>query len=130
MSPLYQALLRHQKIITIGFADDTNLLAVSRTTGFCCRLLREAWTTVKAWARPRGVVFEPVKSVLLHFSRTHPVPTKTLTLDRDTVLTPRQSARFLGIWLDRKLLFSEHLRQIKRRLTTQSHALTRLTGRT
>ena len=61
---------------------------------------------------------------------SHAAPRKTLTLDRDTVLTPRQSARFLGIWLDRKLLFSEHLRQIKRRLATQSHARTRLTGKT
>ena len=49
------------------------------------------------WARPRGVVFEPAKSELLHFSRTHTAPKTTLTLDQTTVLTPRQSARFLGI---------------------------------
>ncbi|KJR80391.1 uncharacterized protein SPSK_05228 [Sporothrix schenckii 1099-18] len=129
-SSLYQALRRHHGIITIGFADDTNLLASGRTPGVCCHYLQDAWTTVKAWARPRGVIFEPAKSELLHFSRTHAAPTTTLTLDRDTVLKPRQSARFLGIWLDRKLLFSAHLRQIKRRLTTQSYALTRLTGKT
>ncbi|KJR89798.1 uncharacterized protein SPSK_06683 [Sporothrix schenckii 1099-18] len=109
-SSLYQALRRHYGIITIGFADDTNLLAIGRTPGVCCHYLQDAWTTVKAWARPRGVIFEPAKSELLHFSRTHAAPTTTLTFDRDTVLKPRQSARFLGIWLDRKLLFSAHLR--------------------
>jgi len=129
-SPLYQALRHHNGIITLGFADDTNLLASGRTTRSCCYRLQGAWTTVMEWARPRGVIFEPAKSELLHFSRTHTAPTATLTLDQATVLTPCQTARFLGIWLDRKLLFSEHLRQIKRRLTTQSYALTRLTGKT
>ena len=108
-TPLYQALRLHQGIITIGFADDTNLLAVSRTTGFCCRLLREAWATVTEWARPRGVVYGPEKSKLLHFSRTHVVLTKTFSLDENTVIAPLNAVRFFGIWLDRKLFFSEYL---------------------
>ena len=89
-----------------------------------------AWATVTEWARPRGVVYGPEKSKLLHFSRTHAVPTKTLSLDENTVIAPLNAVRFLGIWLDRKLLFSEHLQQVKTRLKTQSYALTRLTGKT
>lgn len=129
-TPLYHTLLNHQDIIAIGFADDTNLLATGRTTEACCYFLRDAWATVTAWARPRGVVFEPAKSELLHFSRAHKAPATTLALNRTTVLQPRQMARFLGIWLDRKLLFSEHLRRVKHRLTTQAYALTKLAGKT
>ena len=54
-------------------------------------------------------MYRPEKSKLLHFSRTHVVPTKTLSLDRDTAIAPLKVVRFLSIWLDRKLLFREHL---------------------
>ncbi len=80
-TPLYQALRRHHRIITLGFVDDTNLLASGCTTSFYCYLLREAWTTVTEWARLRGVIFEPAKSELLHFSRTYIAPTMMLLLD-------------------------------------------------
>ena len=39
---LYKALRRHRGIITIGFTDDINLLAVGRTISFYYRLLRKA----------------------------------------------------------------------------------------
>ena len=54
-------------------------------------------------------MYGPEKSKLLYFSRTYVVPTKTLSLDRDTVIAPFKVVRFLSIWLDRKLLFREYL---------------------
>jgi hypothetical protein len=37
-----------------------------------------------------------------------------------------QKARFLGVWLDRKLQWGGHLQEIKKKFATQKLALTRL----
>ncbi|EAQ86813.1 hypothetical protein CHGG_08066 [Chaetomium globosum CBS 148.51] len=43
---------------------------------------------------------------------------------------PKESARFLGVWLDRKLNWKAHLAAVERKLRTQSYALSRLTAST
>jgi hypothetical protein len=43
------------------------------------------------------------------------------------IITPVQEARFLGVWIDRKLKWKGHLTAIKRKFATQQFALTRLT---
>ena len=117
-------------VIAIGYADDTNLLAPGRDTARCCESLLAAWEICLQWATRRGMIFSPSKSELLHFVRSHKPPTITLRLDADTLLEPVESARFLGIWLDRKLLFYAHTDQVLRKLKTQRYALTRLTAKT
>ena len=81
--------------------------------------------------------FEPLKSELIHFKRRGNC-SKTLALNqpRSTTyyepagppfqLAPVESARFLGVWLDKRLNFSAHAAAIKAKMTTQTHALTRL----
>lgn len=76
------------------------------------------------------MTFSPAKSELLHFSRKKAAPTETVVLDEATTLQPRPHARFLGIWLDRKLLFGEHTKAVLAKLKKQSYALTRLTAKT
>ena len=48
----------------------------------------------------------------------------------DAEVTPQVVARFLGVWLDRKLRWSAHLGQIWKKLATQQFALTRLAAST
>ena len=81
--------------------------------------------------------FEPSKSELIHFKRRGNC-SKTLALNqpRSTIyygpagppfqLAPVENARFLGVWLDKRLNFSAHAAAIKAKMTTQTHALTRL----
>jgi hypothetical protein len=46
--------------------------------------------------------FAPEKSKLLHFTRSCIAPTTPIHLD-DQLIKPVQEARFLGVWIDRKL---------------------------
>ena len=77
------------------------------------------------WARTRGMEFAPQKSELLHFTRRHAAITKGVCLVGRTI-APVESARFLGVWLDRKLRWGRHLKEIRKKHTTQQFALTRL----
>src|SRR6201996_5113534 len=73
--------------------------------------------------------FAPQKSELMHFSRArtaHPYPVQLGAAK----VAPVESARFLGVWLDRKLRWRRHLRQIHQKLKTQQFALTKIAGST
>ena len=74
------------------------------------------------------MVFKSAKSVLMHFGRG-PSDSTPVTLGEDTIL-PVADSRFLGIWIDRRLSFAAHRRAIRKKLSTQMHALTRLAAST
>ncbi|EAQ82940.1 hypothetical protein CHGG_10758 [Chaetomium globosum CBS 148.51] len=115
--------------IVVGFADDTNILAVAETTEGTCGILAEAWGHCAGWAAERGMEFEPAKSELIHFSRARAPIEKTLTIG-GVELKPVEDARFLGVWLDRKLRYRAHLAAVRKKMKTQTCALTRLAAKT
>ena len=75
------------------------------------------------------MVFEPSKSELIHFTKAHHTPTREVYLG-PIPIKPVDSARFLGIWIDRKLSWKAYLRKTKEKFVTQSFALTRVAGYT
>jgi hypothetical protein len=129
MTPLYEALERSAGISVIGFSDDTNLLAFSRSPYDSCRRLERAWQVCEEWAHTYGMQFAPAKSELIHFVRSRSPP-KDCVLLGNTVKEPVVHTRFLGVWLDRKLRWKAHLREIQQKLDTQRLALTRLNAST
>jgi hypothetical protein len=122
---LYTQLQDHAGHIAVGFADDLNLLAFGKDTQATRRHLEAAWQTCRQWARTRGMEFAPEKSELVHLTRARAAPTTPVHLDQQ-IITPVQEARFLGVWIDRKLKWKGHLTAIKRKFATQQFALTRL----
>ena len=73
--------------------------------------------------------FEPAKSELMHFTRTRAAAQDTL-LTGGVTLRPVQEARFLGVWLHRKLLWGSHLRELRKKLSLQKSALTGIAAST
>ena len=129
IATLYEALADCHGIVVVGFADDTNLMAFSRDVQANCRRLEAAWKVCEHWAKSRGMEFAPQKSELMHFTRAHrPLPNKVRL--GGTEVTPVESARFLGVWLDRKLRWRRHLAKVKTKLETQIFALTKLAAST
>lgn len=135
IATLYEALeAQHPHLLIVGFADDTNLMAFGQTAKACCMQLQDAWATCTSWAKSRGMQFAPEKSELMHFSRERRNPTASLRLgtkddsEKSLLIKPVETARFLGVWLDRKLRWGPHLQQIRRKLSTQVLALTKITG--
>jgi hypothetical protein len=124
ISTLYEELERDGLII-VGFSDDTNLLVASRDAPENCQRLRRAYETCEKWAIRHGMVFEPGKSELTHFTREHAAVQLRVRL-ADTEVAPKESTRFLGVWLDRKLRWRSHLKKLQAKLATQTLALTRL----
>ena len=128
-APLYDRLRPLRGQLAIGFADDTNILAFGRGRPSCVRVLEEAYRIAAQWAEDRGAAFEPAKSELIHFKRRGPPDATPVQLGPHRV-APQNSARFLGVWLDRRLSFAAHIHAVRGKLETQMNALTRLAAST
>lgn len=89
--------------------------------------LENAWVTCEEWAKLHGMEFAPENSELMHFTRKHEAESQTVRLGY-AVAAPVASARFLGVWFDRKLLWTAHTNQVKTKIATQKLALTKLTS--
>jgi hypothetical protein len=107
--------LAHPQLLLVGFADDTNLIAIGETFEANKSLLENAWETCTGWAKKRGMVFAPEKSELLHFSRAHAERTLPLRLG-DLVVRPTKEARFLGVWLNNKLSWKAYIEKVKAKI--------------
>ena len=129
MAPLYDKLRAIRGVATIGFADDTNLLACGSDTAQCVTALEEAWKVCDSWTKERSMTFEPAKSSLVHFTRARSPRLEPISLGSIQV-SPQEDARFLGIILDRKLSFRAHRAHITNRLRTQKFALSCIAAKT
>ena len=72
-------------IVTIGFADNLNLLAVSKDTQETRGHLERAWQTCLQWAQTRGMEFAPKKSKLLHLTRARVAPRTVVRLGQQEI---------------------------------------------
>jgi hypothetical protein len=84
--------------------------------------LEEGWVTCETWVIERAIAFKPAKSPLPHFCRARAGRSETVRLSSD-VVTLQESARFLGVILDRKLQFATYKKHVFNRPCTQKFAL-------
>jgi hypothetical protein len=141
IASLYEALkTAHPLVSIVGFADDTNLLAFRKTPEATTQQLEKAWKTCLQWASTRGMAFAPQKCELIHFNKgrkqwknpvalAHPGASGTNNSGYSVVKLV-ESARFLGVWLDRKLSWKAHQQAVERKLKTQDFALSRIAAKT
>ena len=129
IASLYTRLKEKHGILVVGFSDDTNILSVGRDTAATVRQLEGAWKECEDWAKENGMAFQPEKSELMHFTKGRAADVTPLRLG-PAVITPVSSARFLGIWLNRKLNWKPQLKKLEQKLERQCRALTGIAAST
>ena len=137
IASLYETLkAKHPHLSLVGFADDTNILAFSKSAALNVTQLQNAWHTCLQWAETRGMTFGPKKSELIHFNKGRKQWSNIVKLSTlnpggsETIIKPKEACKFLGIWLDRKLSWDEHLKAVVKKLKTQDFALSRIAAKT
>jgi hypothetical protein len=97
IATLYENLqTAHPQLIIIGFANDTNLLAINGTFEANKDLLEAAWKTCEKWFQKIGMEFAPEKNELLHFSSAKAACELFLRLET-IIIQPITDAKFLKI---------------------------------
>jgi hypothetical protein len=123
---LYENLqIAHSQLIIIGFANNTNLLAVSGIFEANKDLLKAAWKTCERWFQKTGMEFASEKNKLLHFNNAKTACELFLRL-KTVIIQPITNAKFLKVWLNNKLFWKNHLTKVKKKMVTQMLAFSKL----
>ena len=117
------------KTLGFGFVDDTNLIAWGSSARDNCRRLDAAHAKCVAWAKRYGAKFAPDKYQLIHFTRKRRDPSGDLASSirvNGHEVKPEAKLRILGVHVDPKLNWKEHIKEQVGRGTAAFEALSRL----
>ena len=126
-----------ENALITGYVDDTCVLVDGKTTEETCQKLSKVHKDLERWAGEHGAVFAPQKYGLVHFFRypstTDPEEKQRrvrLTLQDGTTqqISPSETARYLGVWLDSGLQGKYHAQRALGEATKQKEALRGIAG--
>ena len=105
------------------FVDDFAIWCSSLSTPSMERRLQMAVTRLEGWARLNGFRFSTTKTKAMHFCRRRGnCPGVPLRLYGE-VIPLESSVRFLGVQLDRRLTYQEHLKSLRLKCTKAMNIL-------
>ena len=119
--------------MAFGFVDDTNLVTWGTSAQTNCRRLESAHSRCIAWAKRHGARFAPDKYQLIHFTRRRRDPNGDLasTVRFNGQEVPMETTiRVLGVQVDSKLRWKEHVQQVVQKGNMAFEALSRITAST
>lgn len=107
-----------------GFIDDVAILAWAKTTEETCTLLQAALREAEDWASSHASVFAPDKFQLTHFTRAKSrIDTSTPLQTRWGVINPKPTCKYLGVTMDSKLRWRQHIDEMERKVSKTIAAL-------
>ncbi len=119
--------------LAFGFVDDTNLIAWGNTARENCQRLTRVHDRCMAWAKRHGAAFAPEKYQLIHFTRRRRHDSGDLASTVHIAgceMDPQTSLRVLGIWVDPKLQWKDHVEKAARKGSAAFEAMSRITAAT
>ena len=121
-----------QGTISIGFADDVNIIAIGRTTRETCQQLEGTHRICKTWAAKHGAKFAPEKYKVIHFTakRLGEQERQRIPHVEGITAAPVDTIRVLGVILDKKLKWHAHIQEALTKARRMEGALQRITAST
>jgi hypothetical protein len=120
-------------VVASGWVDDVNLITEGTTEKENIRKLQIASQRADLWARRHASVFDHKKYKLIHFVNPNAniQPRHTaLPLDGVTIPATIETERYLGVWLDPGLTFTNHQEEAIAKAGTSLQAIKGLAGST
>jgi hypothetical protein len=113
-----------------SFIDDVALIVTGPSEEANSKSLERAARRAWSWAADNVIVFDDPKTELMHFhNKTSSNTTNSpVTLPHGTIIHPSKHLRWLGVWLDRKLLFNYHVQQKTAAATRALNLISRLSN--
>ena len=116
----------NDKVNTLGYIDDVSLLAVGATPQHNTQALKVAHRKAQSWAKKHGSVFGVSKYTLVHFARSPWANTKHPLRLPDITIVPETSCRYLGLQIDNRLEWTDHIQRVSQTATRRLTALSAL----
>ncbi|KAH8320336.1 hypothetical protein KR074_009867, partial [Drosophila pseudoananassae] len=109
----------------VGFADDIAIVVVAKTVRGVETQTNSAVANVEAWLSRAGLQLAPQKTEAVLISSRKKVETATVHVG-GVAVTSGRALNYLGVWLDTRLSFREHLEYAHRRASETTRALARM----
>jgi hypothetical protein len=107
--------------------DECNQEPATMSTGYIGRILEKA----QHWANTHASIFAPDKFQLTHFTRSFTrIDTSRPVQTEWGEVKPKATCKYLGLTMDTKLRWKEHVEEIRQRATKTVNALSCLGGST
>lgn len=116
----------NDKVDTMGYIDDVSLLATGTTPQHNTLALKLAHREAHKWARKHGSVFATSKYTLVHFARNSYVNTRHPLRLPEITITPVTSCKYLGLQIDNRLTWKDHVQRIQQKASQRLIALSSL----
>ena len=114
-----------QHLYSVQFADDTTLIIGHKNHAYLKYCIESALEIVQDWFQANKLTLNLTKKNFMTFqTKTGRTSDLNLMLNGVTLLK-MQCTKFLGIWLDDKLVWTEHIKRLKTKLATQLGLLKR-----
>ena len=128
--PLLIILERISKEIGLGFADDGRLLVIGKDLAMIYQELQKALDAASKWGDDNGLDFNPLKTEVVLFTRKYkytlpPQPLKMKGVQLEVV----KSARYLGVQMDRRLNWHEHVTEKIKQAKRKTHLVSQIIGK-
>lgn len=110
---LYDELLASEMpegVTLVGFADDLAMTATAKTETLLTNLANRGLQRIANIIENLKLKLAPEKTEAVLITKRRKLAPITFNLKEQTI-TPRQSLKYLGVWLDTKLTFAEHVKQ-------------------
>src|SRR5690606_18050470 len=122
---------KHPSLSFPSYIDDVAIVTSSPSLEENARELAKAAQTACTWASQNAVAVDDPKSELMHFHRMQDkekADRATVILPNGFEVKPKSSIRWLGMWLDPKLQWKEHVRTKYASAERVLHAIRRLSN--
>ena len=104
-----------EEVKIIAYADDLCLVVIGPNKDHCIQILQTAVNAVMSWAKRHLLALSPTKSETILFTKKRGYPTiletaAKIQINGRSINYAHGAVRYLGIWLDRKLNWTEHIK--------------------
>ena len=114
-----------------GFVDNIHLIVYGTSTEANCRILEKAHKICLKWAQMHRALFAPKKYELIHLTRSPKKFNIETRVDLDAhQISFKAKLKVLALWINGKLRWGPHIKEIQSKMATQSIALTKVAAST
>jgi ribonuclease HI len=122
---------REPDTMSTGYIDDVGVLTWGKTTEETCETLSKVLEKAQRWANTHASIFAPEKFQLTHFTRSFTrIDTSRAILTEQGEVKPKATCKYLGLTMDAKLRWKEHIEEVRQKATKTVNALSCLGGST
>jgi hypothetical protein len=116
-----------RRVAALNFVNDINLLTYEFSITSNCRILKKMHAHCETWARRHEIVFASIKCELIHLTRnSRKFDMQTIVRICDVVKQSLNQIRVLRVQIDIKFKWRTHVKNIEKKMITQTLTLSRL----